>query len=112
MCRYLRPFRLTVRCRLGDYIRTMMTKRILTIFAATTACVAGVSLAPGQQGVSAPSAPVYSSAPPGYSPAPSGYPPAPPSYPPGGYPADYRRGGPGVPDFDSLDDEAANSSLV
>src|ERR1700694_2708989 len=72
---------LTVRCRLGDYTRAMMIKRILTICAAVTAGAAGTPAAAGQG-------------------APG---------PPGGYPADYRRA-PGAPDFDGLeDDEAPNA---
>jgi len=77
----------------------MMIKRILTICTVSTAAlaagVAGTSLALAQ----------------GYPPVPPGavYSAAPPPYPTGGYPPDYRRG-PGVPDFDMLeDDEAPNS---
>ena len=43
---------LTVRCRLGDYTRTMMIKHILTICAAATAGAAGTSLAHGATGLS------------------------------------------------------------
>ena len=67
-----------------------MIKRILTICAAVTAGAVGTAFAQAQ------SYPVQSYPPPpgqGYSP-----------YPPNGAPADYRRA-PGVPDFDSLDDE-------
>src|ERR1700729_1862798 len=93
MRRYLRPSALTVRCRLGDYTTAMMIKRILTICAALAAGAAGTSLALAQQGYPAPPGSVYSAAP-----------------PPGGYPADYRRGPPGPPDFDALeDDEAPNA---
>src|SRR6202790_2501636 len=81
---------LTVRCRLGDYTRAMMIKRILTICAAVAASAAGTSLASAQ----------------GYLPPGAVYSPAPAPYPPGGYPADYRRG-PGAPDFDALDDDEA-----
>src|SRR6266853_4906538 len=83
---------LTVRCRLGDYTRAMMIKRILTICAAVTAGAAGTSLALAQ----------------GYPPVPPGvvYSTAPQPYPPGGYPADYRRAR-GVPDFDPLEDDEA-----
>src|SRR5260370_1255185 len=85
---------LTVRCRLGDYTRAMMNKRILTICAAVAAGAAGTSLALAQ-GYPVPPGAVYST--------------APPPYPPGGYPTDYRRA-PGVPDFDPLeDDEAPNA---
>src|SRR6266851_717010 len=85
---------LTVRCRLGDYTRAMMIKRILTICAAVTAGAAGTSLALAQ-GYPVPPGAVYST--------------APQPYLPGGYPADYRRA-PRVPDFDPLeDDEAPNA---
>src|SRR6202163_4726208 len=85
---------LTVRCRLGDYTRAMMIKRILTICAAMTAGAAGTSLALAQ-GYPVPPGAVYST--------------APQPYPRGGYPADYRSA-PGVPDFDPLeDDEAPNA---
>jgi lipoprotein-anchoring transpeptidase ErfK/SrfK len=89
---------LTVRCRLGDYTRAMMIKRILTICAAVSAPLAaggtslGISFALAQQAYPVPPGAVYT--------------PGPPPYPPGGYPADYRRG-PGAPDFDSLDDDEA-----
>src|SRR5260370_31719154 len=86
---------LTVRCRIGDYTRAMMIKRILTICAAAAAGVAGTSLALAQ----------------GYPPVPPGsiYSTAPLPYPPGGYPPDYRRA-PAAPDFDALeDDEAPNA---
>src|ERR1019366_7634209 len=93
MRRYLPPSALTVQCRLGDYTRAMMIKRILTICAAVAAGAAGTSLALAQ-GNPVPPAAVYST--------------APQPYPPGGYPADYRRA-PGAPDFDALeDDEAPN----
>src|SRR5664280_807634 len=94
MRRYLPPSALTVQCRLGDYTRAMMIKRILTICAAVAAGAAGTSLALAQ-GNPVPPAAVYST--------------APQPYPPGGYPADYRRA-PGAPDFDALeDDEATNA---
>src|SRR5258708_14900915 len=82
---------LTVRCRLGDYTRAMMNKRILTICAAVAAGAAGTSRALAQ-GYPVPPGAVYST--------------APQPYPPGGYPADYRRA-PGGPDFDTLDDDEA-----
>ena len=78
-----------------------MIKRILTICAALTAgftaVLAGTSLVLAQQGYPVPPGSVYST--------------APQPYPPGGYPADYRRGPPGQPDFDVLDedDEAPNA---
>jgi lipoprotein-anchoring transpeptidase ErfK/SrfK len=78
----------------------MMIKRILTICAAVTAGAAGVSLAQAQQAYPAPPGSVYQG--PVYSQNPQ-------PYPPGGYPADYRRGGPQQPDFDSLDDEDAQN---
>src|ERR1700704_200931 len=85
---------LTVRCRLGDYTRTMMIKRILTICAALTAGAAGTSLATSLALAQSypPPGPTYSQ-----SPAP---------YPPGGYVVDERRG-PGAPHFDGLDDDDA-----
>jgi lipoprotein-anchoring transpeptidase ErfK/SrfK len=82
---------LTVRCRLGDYTKAMMNKRILTICAAVAAGAAGTSLALAQ-GYPVPPGAVYST--------------APQPYPPGGYPADYRRA-PGAPDFDASDDDEA-----
>jgi lipoprotein-anchoring transpeptidase ErfK/SrfK len=101
MRRDLPSLRLTVRCRLGDYKRTMMIKHILTICAAATAGVAAVSLAQAQQGYPVPPGSVYSSAPPSYPAAPQAY------------PSDYRRGGPGVPDYDATeDDEAPNSAAL
>ena len=69
-----------------------MINRILTICAAVAACAAGTSLAYAQQGYSVPPGSVYSTAPGGY--------------PPGGYVVDERRG-PGMPDFDGLDDDEA-----
>jgi len=69
----------------------MMTKTILTICAAFAAGVAASSLALAQ-GFPVPPGSVYST--------------APPPYPPGGYSTDYRRR-PGMPDFDSLDDDDA-----
>ena len=71
----------------------MMSKRILTIFAALSASLAagaaGTSLALAQ-GYPVPPGTIYST--------------APQPYPPGGYPADYRRA-PGAPDFDALEDD-------
>jgi lipoprotein-anchoring transpeptidase ErfK/SrfK len=67
----------------------MMIKHILTACAVAAAGAAGTSLAHAQQGYPLPPGAVYSPAPP---------------YPPGGYPADYRRG-PGMPDFDALEDD-------
>ncbi|MEA2861763.1 MAG: hypothetical protein QOC72_3802, partial [Methylobacteriaceae bacterium] len=82
---------LTVRCRLGDYTRAMMIKRILTICAVVTAGAAGTSLALAQ-GYPVPPAPVYST--------------TPQPYPRGGYPADYRRA-PEAADLDLMDDDEA-----
>ena len=67
-----------------------MIKRILTICAAVSAGAAGISLAQAQQVYPAPQGSVYSQNPPPYQ---------------GGYPADYRRGGPQPSEFDSLDDD-------
>jgi len=77
----------------------MMIRRILTICAAVTAGAAWAASASAQ----AQSYPVQSYPPPPgatYSP-----------YPPNGAPADYRRA-PGVPDFDSLDDEEPQGSTA
>jgi lipoprotein-anchoring transpeptidase ErfK/SrfK len=71
----------------------MMIKHILTICAAAAAGVAAISLAQAQQGYPVPPGPVYSSAPPAY-------------------PSDYRRGGPGVPDFDTPEDDEAPDSAA
>src|SRR6202012_2823544 len=97
MRRYLRSTALTIRCRLGDYTRAMMIRRILTIGAAVAAGAAWGSAPPAQ------SYPVQSYPPPPgatYSP-----------YPPNGAPADYRRA-PAMPDFDSLDDEDDRGSVA
>ena len=76
-----------------------MSKSILTICAALMAGAAGTSLALAQGYPVSPPGPVYTT--------------APQPYPPGGYPADYRRGpGPGAPDFDSLEDDDAQSSTA
>ena len=72
-----------------------MIRRILTICAAVTAGAAWAASAQAQ------SYPVQSYTPP----------PAPASYPPNGAPADYRRA-PGVPDFDSLDEEDPQGSTA
>src|SRR6201999_3323427 len=96
MRRYLRSTALTIRCRLGDYTRAMMIRRILTIGAAVAAGAGGGSSAQG------PGYPVQS------------YPPPPGAtypYPPNGAPADYRRA-PAMPDFDSLDDEDDRGSVA
>jgi hypothetical protein len=77
---------LTIRCRLGDYTRAMMIKRILTICAALAMACAGTSVVRAQQAYPPPPGAVYS------------------PYPPAGAPADYRRG-PSMPDFDALDDD-------
>ncbi len=69
-----------------------MIKHILTACAVAAAGAAGTSLAHAQQSYPVPPGAVYST--------------APQPYPPGGYPADYRRG-PGVPDFDALEDDEA-----
>ena len=93
MRRYLRPFAVNGPVWPGDYTKPMMIHRILTIFAAVAAAAAGSSVAQAQQGY----------------PVPPGYSAIPGSYPPGGYVIDDRRG-PGVPDFDALeDDEAPNA---
>src|SRR3977135_1524396 len=83
---------LTVRCRLGDYTRTMMIKRILTICAALAGGAAATAL-PRAKGYPQPPGTIFSQ-----SPAP---------YPPGGYVVDERRAPAGAPDFDALDDDEA-----
>src|ERR1700761_139707 len=97
MRRYLRSTALTIQCRLGDYTRAMMIRRILTIGAAVATGAAWASSAQAQ------SYPVQSYPPPPgatYSP-----------YPPNGAPADYRRA-PAMPNFDSLDDEDDRGSVA
>ncbi len=95
MRRYLRPSAVNCPLWARGYTRAMMTKRILTICAAVAAgTAAGTSLALAQAYPPPPGA-VYST--------------APQPYVQGGYPADYRRG-PGVPDFDALDDDEAMNS--
>src|SRR5216683_7131077 len=96
MRRDLRSFPVNGPVGPGVYTRAMMIKHILTACAVAAAGAAGTSLAHAQQGYPVPPGAVYSPAP----------------YPPGGYPADYRRG-PGLPDFDSLeDDEAPQNSAA
>src|ERR1700761_755658 len=80
---------LTIRCRLGDYTRAMMIKRILTVLATVAAGTAGTSLALAQVYPQAPGS-TYSRD---------------PNYPPGGYPADYRDARDAAPDFDALEDD-------
>src|SRR5258707_6266338 len=82
---------LTVRCRLGDYTRAMMNKRILTICAAVAAGAAGTFLA-FAQGYTAPPR--------------AGYLTAPQPYPPCGYPPHYSPR-PGAPAFSALDGSQA-----
>ena len=82
---------LTIRCRLGDYTRAMMIKRILTICAAVWRPGGGgaaTSLALGAELSAAAWRGLF----------------AVPASRLGGYPADYRRG-PGAPDFDALEDD-------
>jgi len=76
-----------------------MITRILTISVAVAAVAVGTSLARAQQSRPLPPGAAYS--------------PAPTAYPPVGYPADYRSG-PGLPDFDLLedDDDAPQSSAA
>ena len=75
---------------LGVYTKAMMNNRILTIFAAVAAGMAGASVAHAQQGYPSTSQQIY--------------PTAPGAYVPGGYVVDERRG-PGAPDFDALEDD-------
>jgi lipoprotein-anchoring transpeptidase ErfK/SrfK len=96
MCRYLPSSAVNRPVGLGVYTKAMMNNRILTIYAAIAAGLAGTSLAHAQQGYPAPGqtyqGQVYST--------------APGPYVPGGYAAEERRG-PGEPDFDALDDDDA-----
>ncbi len=84
---------LTIRCRLGDYTRAMMIKRILTICAAAgcLAAAAGARSRWRSRAIRRPRARSIRPRRPGCLSA-------------GGYPADYRRG-PRPPDFDALDDD-------
>jgi len=79
----------------------MMITRLLMICAVVTAGMAAASFAQAQQ--------IYYPPPPGavYAPLPPPYP-----YPPGTYPGDYRRRGPGAPDFDSLDEDEPNMAAL
>src|ERR1700676_4242027 len=92
MRRYLRPSAVNGPVWLGDYTKAMMINRILTICAAVAAGAAGTSPVHAQQSYPVPPGAVYS--------------PAPGAYPPGGYAVDERRG-PGIPDFDALEDDDA-----
>ena len=97
MRRYLRSFASDEPAAAWGLTRAMMIRRILTICAAVTASAAWAASASAQ----AQSYPVQSYTPP----------PGAASYPPDGAPADYRRA-PGVPDFDSLDDEEPQGSTA
>src|SRR5260370_26156238 len=77
---------LTIRCRLGDYTRAMMIKRILTVLATVAAGTAGTSLALAQV----------------YSPAPRARSSRGPHHPPRAYPPPYPDAPPRAPDFDTL----------
>jgi len=96
MCRYLPPSAVNRPVGLGVYTKAMMNNRILTIYAAIAAGVAGTSLAHAQQGYPA-QGQVYQG---------QTYSTAPGPYVPGGYATEERRG-PGEPDFDALDDDDA-----
>jgi lipoprotein-anchoring transpeptidase ErfK/SrfK len=78
----------------------MMITRLLTFCAVVTAGAAAISLAQAQQVYPPPPGAVYS-------PVPAPYP-----HPPGGYPGDHRRGGPGGPDFDALEDDEGNYAAL
>ena len=99
MCRYLPSSAVNRPVGLGVYTKAMMNNRILTIYAAIAAGVAGTSLAHAQQGYPA-QGQVYQGQ--GY----QGqvYSTAPGQYVQGGYATDERRR-PGEPDFDALDDD-------
>jgi len=85
---------------LGDYTNAMMITRLLTFCAVVTAGAAWASFAQAQQVYPPPPGTVYS-------PVPAPYP-----QPPGGYPGDYRRNGPGAPDFDALEDDEGNIAAL
>ena len=83
----------------------MMITRLLTVCAVVTAGAAAASCAQAQQVYPAPPGTVYS-------PAPAPYPRTPNAYPGDYRPGDYRRNGPGAPDFDALDDDEANAGAL
>jgi lipoprotein-anchoring transpeptidase ErfK/SrfK len=102
MRRDLQPFPINYSGVGSGYTRAMMIKRILMVGAAAVAAATGVALAQAQQGYPAPPG-TYS----------AGSSPYSPGYPAGGYPSDYRRGLPGGPDFDALeDDEGPNAAAL
>jgi lipoprotein-anchoring transpeptidase ErfK/SrfK len=74
----------------------MMITRLLTFCAVVTAVAGAASFAQGQQVYPPPPGTVYA-------PVPAPYP-----HPPG----DYRRGGPGTPDFDALEDDEGNMAAL
>ena len=78
----------------------MMITRLLTFCAVVTAVAAAASFAQAQQVYPPPPGTVYA-------PVPAPYP-----HPPGGYPGDYRRNGPGSPDFDALEDDEGNVAAL
>jgi lipoprotein-anchoring transpeptidase ErfK/SrfK len=78
----------------------MMITRLLTFCAVVAAGATAASLVQAQQVYPPPPGSVYS-------PVPAPYP-----HPPAGYPGDYRRSGPGAPDFDALDDDEANAAAL
>lgn len=94
MCRYLPSSAVNRPVGLGVYTKAMMNNRILTIYAAIAAGMAGTSLAHAQQGYPA-QGQVYQG---------QTYSTAPGPYVQGGYATDERRR-PGEPDFDALDDD-------
>jgi lipoprotein-anchoring transpeptidase ErfK/SrfK len=77
----------------------MMITRFLTFCAAVTVGAAAASFAQAQQVYAPPPGTVY--------PVPAPYP-----QPPAGYPGDYRRNGPGVPDFDALEDDDGGNMVA
>jgi lipoprotein-anchoring transpeptidase ErfK/SrfK len=77
----------------------MMMTRLLTICAVVTAGMAAASFAQAQQLYPPPPGTIYAPVP-----APYPYPPA--------YPGDYRKRGPGAPDFDALDEDEPNMAAL
>ena len=96
MCRYLPASAVNRPVGLGVYTKAMMNNRILTIYAAIAAALAGTSLAHAQQGYPAQGQVYQGQVYQGQV--------APGPYVPGGYATDERRR-PGEPDFDALDDD-------
>jgi lipoprotein-anchoring transpeptidase ErfK/SrfK len=104
MCRYLPSSAVNRPVGLGVYTKAMMNNRILTIYAAIAAGVAGTSLAHAQQGYPAQGQVYQGQGYQGQGYQGQVYSTAPGPYVQGGYATDERRR-PGEPDFDALDDD-------